>query len=116
MMRRSLLALGIAAAVSTQAQADITIAMAGPVTGPVAQYGDMQFSGARMAIEQINAAGGKVELSVDGSYQQKPDVAIVVFGEDPYAEGHGDRENLDYQRGEKTDLALLKKLKALIVF
>ena len=58
MMRRSLLALGIAAAMSTQAQADITIAMAGPVTGPVAQYGDMQFIGAEMAIERINAAGG----------------------------------------------------------
>lgn len=58
MMRRSLLALGIAAAMSSQAQADITIAMAGPVTGPVAQYGDMQFIGAEMAIERINAAGG----------------------------------------------------------
>ena len=35
----------------------------------------------------------------------------MVFGEEPYAEGHGDRENLEYQRGDKTDLALLKKLK-----
>ena len=32
----------------------IKIALAGPVTGPVAQYGDMQFIGAKMAIEQIN--------------------------------------------------------------
>lgn len=62
--------------------------------------------------DQVKAAGGKVTLSEDGSFSTKPDVAVVVFGEDPYAEGHGDRENLDYQRGEKTDLALLKKLKA----
>ena len=31
----------------------IRIGIAGAKTGPVAQYGDMQFSGARMAIEQI---------------------------------------------------------------
>ncbi|MDV3502566.1 branched-chain amino acid ABC transporter substrate-binding protein [Marinobacter sp. M-5] len=40
------------------AVAEIKIGIAGPVTGPVAQYGDMQFSGARMAIERINADGG----------------------------------------------------------
>ncbi len=40
------------------AAAEIKIGIAGPMTGPVAQYGDMQFSGARMAIERINAAGG----------------------------------------------------------
>jgi branched-chain amino acid transport system substrate-binding protein len=38
--------------------AEIKIGIAGPMTGPVAQYGDMQFSGARMAIEEINNAGG----------------------------------------------------------
>ncbi len=38
--------------------AEIKIGIAGPMTGPVAQYGDMQFSGARMAIEQINSNGG----------------------------------------------------------
>ena len=37
----------------------IKIALAGPVTGPVAQYGDMQFIGAKLAIEQINKAGGE---------------------------------------------------------
>lgn len=61
---------------------------------------------------QVKAAGGQVQLSVDGSYQRKPDVAVVVYGEEPYAEGHGDRENLVYQRGSKTDLALLRKLKS----
>ncbi len=61
---------------------------------------------------QVSQAGGQVELSVDGSYQQKPDVAIVVFGEQPYAEGNGDIDNLEYQRGDKADLAMLRKLRA----
>jgi len=60
----------------------------------------------------VNNAGGNIELAVDGTFKQKPEVAIVVFGEQPYAEGIGDIDNLDYQRGNKTDLALLKKLKA----
>ncbi|WP_421132788.1 glycoside hydrolase family 3 protein [Alteromonas sp. A079] len=59
-----------------------------------------------------NKAGGSVELSVDGSFETKPDVAVVVFGEEPYAEGHGDRETLIYQNGLKQDLALLTSLQA----
>ncbi|WP_372626933.1 exo 1,3/1,4-beta-D-glucan glucohydrolase [Arsukibacterium sp.] len=62
--------------------------------------------------QAIQLAGGQIELSADGSYSQKPDVAVVVFGEQPYAEGNGDLDNLEYQRGNKTDLALLRKLKA----
>lgn len=62
--------------------------------------------------DKVKLAGGSAKLSLDGSFKQQPDVAIVVFGEDPYAEGHGDRDNLDYQRGNKTDLALLHSLKA----
>ena len=62
--------------------------------------------------QAVDAAGGKVELSSDGSYQQKPDVAVVVFGEQPYAEGNGDLDNLEFQRGNKADLALLRKLQA----
>ncbi len=62
--------------------------------------------------KQVKAAGGQVELSQDASYKAKPDVAIVVFGELPYAEGNGDVDNLEFQRGHKTDLNLLKKLKA----
>jgi beta-glucosidase len=59
---------------------------------------------------QVEAAGGSVALSDNGTFDTKPDVAVVVFGEDPYAEGHGDRQNLEYQQGDKTDLALLKSL------
>ncbi|QJD58861.1 branched-chain amino acid ABC transporter substrate-binding protein [Pseudomonas sp. gcc21] len=44
----------------------IKIALAGPVTGPVAQYGDMQFIGAKMAIDRINAAGGVKGSQLEG--------------------------------------------------
>ena len=62
--------------------------------------------------QQVEAADGEVTLNVAGDFDTKPDVAIVVFGEEPYAEGVGDIENVEYQQGVKQDLALLKKLKA----
>lgn len=72
------------AAVITQSQAQdsIKIALAGPVTGPVAQYGDMQFIGAKMAIEQINIAGGvngkRLEAAVyDDACDPKQAVAVA---------------------------------------
>src|SRR5690606_27466837 len=52
------------------------------------------------------------ELAVDGDYREKPDVAIVVFGEDPYAEFLGDLPNLLYKPGDDADLALIRSLKA----
>lgn len=60
--------------------------------------------------ENVEAAGGTATLSESGEYTVKPDVAIVVFGEDPYAEMQGDVKNLAYNNTD--DLALLKKLKA----
>jgi beta-glucosidase len=62
--------------------------------------------------KQITAAGGQVTLSEEGHFEHRPDAAIVVFGEEPYAEGHGDKENLVYKQSDKRDLALLKKLQA----
>jgi beta-glucosidase len=62
--------------------------------------------------ETVEASGGSATLSVDGAFAKKPDVAIVVFGETPYAEGIGDIKTLEFQPGAKKDLALLKKLKA----
>lgn len=61
--------------------------------------------------QQVKAAGGEVELAVDGKYRKKPDVALVVIGENPYAEWFGDIQQLEYQHGDKGDLALIKKLK-----
>jgi beta-glucosidase len=60
----------------------------------------------------VVAAGGTTRLSEDGSYDVRPDVAIIVFGEEPYAEGEGDVNSLEYQAKEKNDLALLNKLRA----
>jgi beta-glucosidase len=45
----------------------------------------------------VSAAGGSATLSVDGSFQAKPDAAIVVFGESPYAEWHGDIKSIEYR-------------------
>ncbi|RUO20868.1 beta-glucosidase [Aliidiomarina iranensis] len=61
--------------------------------------------------DQVAAAGGQIELAEDGQFNETPDVAIVVFGEQPYAEGNGDIANLDYQRGNAIDLALLNNLR-----
>jgi beta-glucosidase len=67
------------------------------------------FAGIRSAVA---AGGGAATLSVDGKYTRKPDVAIVVFGEDPYAEFQGDVASLEYKPGNKADLELLKRLRA----
>lgn len=61
--------------------------------------------------EHVNSAGGNLTFAIDGETGEDVDVAIVVFGEDPYAEGHGDRADVEYQPGDKHDLALLTKLK-----
>ncbi len=44
--------------------------------------------------EAVEGNGGTATLSPDGSFNQRPDVAVVVFGEVPYAEFAGDRPNL----------------------
>jgi beta-glucosidase len=62
--------------------------------------------------EAMKAGGGSAMLSADGSFTEKPDLAIVVFGEQPYAEGIGDVRSLEFEAGDKQSLALLKKLKA----
>jgi beta-glucosidase len=60
----------------------------------------------------VTAAGGTARLSANGSFSgTAPDVAIVVFGESPYAEGVGDLNSLEYQPGNKSDLALLQSLR-----
>ena len=60
----------------------------------------------------MKAAGGTATLSPDGSYTTKPDVAVVVFGEQPYAEMRGDIRTLEFQAGDKEALAMLNKFKA----
>lgn len=49
----------VALAMSHAAMAkDIKVAVVGAMSGPVAQWGDMEFNGARQAIKDINASGG----------------------------------------------------------
>ncbi len=62
--------------------------------------------------DAVTSAGGKATLSIDGSYSEKPDVAIVIFGEDPYAEMQGDIQHQLLKAGDTSDLELLKKLKS----
>lgn len=63
-------------------------------------------------IRAAMAGQGNVEFNAAGSYSQKPDVAIVVIGEEPYAEGQGDRKDVNQSAFRPADLALLKKLKS----
>ncbi|OBU68627.1 1,4-beta-D-glucan glucohydrolase [Stenotrophomonas maltophilia] len=62
--------------------------------------------------QQVTAAGGEAVLAIDGAYTKKPDVAVVVFGEDPYAEFQGDLPTLAYKPGNDSDLTLIRRLKA----
>lgn len=59
----------------------------------------------------VGAAGGQVEFAEDGNYDTKPDVAIVVFGEDPYAEFQGDRAHLRFMEDGGKHLALMQVLR-----
>jgi beta-glucosidase len=60
----------------------------------------------------MKAGGGRATLSADGSFKEKPDAAIVVFGERPYAEMRGDIRTLEFQPGDKEALKALRALKA----
>jgi beta-glucosidase len=62
--------------------------------------------------ERVSGTGGEAVLSEDGSFSERPDVAIVVFGEEPYAEGSGDVPTLDYQPDDPRDLRLIEQLRA----
>ncbi|MEZ0495023.1 exo 1,3/1,4-beta-D-glucan glucohydrolase [Sphingomonas sp. IW22] len=59
----------------------------------------------------VRDAGGTVELAADGRFTTRPDVAVVVFGEDPYAEFQGDRSDVGFE-DTGDHLALLRRLKA----
>ncbi len=71
--------------------------------------GETIWEGLKRAVE---SAGGSAELALDGQYRTKPDAAIVVIGENPYAEFQGDLPTLLYKPGDDSDLQLINKLKA----
>ncbi len=60
------------------------------------------------------ADGGSALLAEDGQFDgAAADAAIVVFGEEPYAEGDGDRAHLSHSRANGKPLAMLRRLQAL---
>lgn len=65
------------------------------------------WAGLRQAIE---AAGGTATLSADGRFSARPDVAVVIFGETPYAEFVGDVASLELP--DQRPLALMRQLRA----
>lgn len=62
--------------------------------------------------ECVTAGGGSVVLSEEGELRERPDVAIVVFGEDPYAEGQGDLSHLSFSARHPEPLRILRRLRA----
>lgn len=60
----------------------------------------------------VTAAGGQAELAADGKYRTRPDVAIVVFGENPYAEFQGDLTYLQLRDGGDGHLETMRRLRA----
>ena len=73
----------VALAMSHAAMAkDIKVAVVGAMSGPVAQWGDMEFNGARQAIKDINASGGikgdkLVAVEYDDACDPKQAVAVA---------------------------------------
>lgn len=75
-----------------------------------------QFPGATTLWEGLKAAaeasGGSAQLAPDGRFTDKPDAAVVVFGETPYAEFQGDIRSLQMRSDLTGPLATMKALKA----
>ena len=65
----------------------------------------------------VKNAGGEVIFSKTGETSVSADVIIAIYGEDPYAEFQGDRENLDYiSKGFDTNKLLrFKKMNIPVV-
>lgn len=60
--------------------------------------------------DAATAAGGSAELSPDGRFRTRPDAAIVVFGEKPYAEFAGDLGSLRLKPDNRGALAVMQRL------
>ena len=71
--------------------------------------GTSLWAGLRQAVE---AGGGSAVLSPDGSFEQRPDAAVVVFGETPYAEFQGDRATLQLDAALTAPWETMRRLKA----
>jgi beta-glucosidase len=74
----------------------------------------------RALVDAVVGAGGNATISPAGAYQTKPDVAVVVLGENPYAEFEGDVPDLAFRAkaGEEELIARLKSqgIRVVVVF
>ncbi len=74
----------------------------------------------RALADAVKANGGNAALSVDGRFDAKPDIAVVVVGEKPYAEFEGDLPDLAFRakNGEEELIARLKSqgIRVVVVF
>jgi beta-glucosidase len=62
--------------------------------------------------EAADVGGGSAQLSPDGSFTRRPDAAIVIFGEKPYAEFQGDRASLQLDPDLTGPYETMRRLKA----
>jgi beta-glucosidase len=62
--------------------------------------------------DAVMAAGGSAELSAQGKFTVRPDAAVVIFGERPYAEFQGDRKSLQLDPELAKPFETMKALKA----
>ncbi len=58
----------------------------------------------------ITENGGSIEFSQNGTYKQKPDYVISVYGENPYAEFFGDVKDLSFKSSDLNYLNAMRKL------
>jgi beta-glucosidase len=70
------------------------------------------FPKAQTILEGFEAAADNVQYSPDGTYDAKPDVAIVVYGETPYAEFKGDLKDVDFKAETENHLTQLRAFQA----
>ena len=65
----------------------------------------------RAISEAVKTGGGMANISASGMFEKKPDVAIIVLGEKPYAEFEGDVPNLAF-RPQPAEEEMIARLKA----
>ncbi len=70
--------------------------------------------------DAVKANGGNAAISAEGRFEVKPDVAVVVVGEKPYAEFEGDVPDLAFRMkaGEEELISRLKSqgIRVVVVF
>src|SRR3546814_19441577 len=87
-------AAALLALAATNAQADIRIATAGPMTGQYASFGEQMQQGAEADVRDINAAGrvlGQKLVHSVGAHHRDPQAAVPVPHKKPERprRGHG---------------------------